>query len=146
MTVLAGLSHVSLSVRDLEVSELWYRKLFGLELLYEELQPHFDAVTLVHPPTGTIIVLIRHLMGSTARFDETRIGLDHLALAVPDRQALEAWEQQLSAAGIEHSPVTEVGYGWSLVFRDPDHIQLELFCFEGPGGRRDPPPDGQRRR
>ncbi len=123
---------MSLSVRDVEVSELWYRRLFGLELLFEERDDDYDAVTLFDPKTSLLVGLIHHRKGATARFDETRIGLDHLALAVPDRAALREWEEHLLAEGVEHSGIFEVEHGAALTFFDPDHITLELFCFENP--------------
>ncbi len=135
MPDITGISHVSLSVRDLEASELWYRELFGLELLFQEHQPRYDAVVLVHLATDTIIELQQHRIGPTARFDETRTGLDHLALGVADRASLGDWERKLTEAGIDHSPVTEVEHGAVVTFRDPDHIRLELFCLETPAER-----------
>lgn len=130
MPEITGISHVSLSVRDLAASELWYRELFGFELLFEELEPRYEAVVLVHVPTLTIVELQQHRIGPTARFDETRTGLDHLALAVADRASLAEWHGRLSELGIAHSPITEVEHGASITFRDPDHIRLELFCLE----------------
>jgi glyoxylase I family protein len=64
------------------------------------------------------------------RFDERAVGLDHLALRVPDRAALEAWAKHLDELGIAHSGVQEEVGGPLIVFRDPDNIQLELWAFD----------------
>ena len=63
-------------------------------------------------------------------FDERTIGLDHFALRVPDRAALEAWAQHLDEVGVQHSGVKEEVGGPLIVFRDPDDIQLELWAFD----------------
>jgi hypothetical protein len=79
-----------------------------------------------------VISLCHHFGSGSARFDETRTGLDHVSFGVEDRRALDDWEARLHDLGIEHSPVTETEFGWMLVFRDPDHIQLELFSRRRP--------------
>jgi catechol 2,3-dioxygenase-like lactoylglutathione lyase family enzyme len=66
-----------------------------------------------------------------------RVGLDHLAFAVADRTALDAWADRLSAAGVVHSPIApanSIPGAAVLVFRDPDNIQLELFTATPAGG------------
>jgi catechol 2,3-dioxygenase-like lactoylglutathione lyase family enzyme len=84
------------------------------------------------------------------RFDEHRIGLDHLSLGVADGAGLETWRDRLAERGIEHSPIVNGDLWDVLVFRDPDGIQLELF-FMKPGaaallaGRPGGPEAGRRR-
>ena len=74
---------------------------------------------------------IHHNSGNDgAPFDESRAGLDHFGFAVADRAALDAWAEKLDDLGIEHSGVrdiTEPVPFATLVFRDPDNIQLELI-------------------
>ena len=52
-----------------------------------------------------------HHVGLTVRmptvFDETAIGLDHLAFAVPTRAELSDWERRFAAAG--HVPLAGPG-------------------------------------
>ena len=73
---------------------------------------------------------MQHTNGIPNRFDERAVGLDHLALRVPDRAALEAWAKRLDDLGVEHSGVVDESAGPLIVFRDPDNIQLELWVFE----------------
>ena len=63
----------------------------------------------------------------TGAFDEQRVSLDHLAFSVADRDELQRWVTHLEAHGVTHSGILDIGYGPTLVFRDPDNIQLELF-------------------
>jgi catechol 2,3-dioxygenase-like lactoylglutathione lyase family enzyme len=125
---LTGVSHLGLTVRDLRASETWYCRVFGLERVHSDRGPHSESVTLRDPATDFVISLRHHFGSGSARFDETRTGLDHVSFGVVDRRGLDEWEQRLGDFGIEHSPITETEYGWILVLRDPDHIQLELFC------------------
>lgn len=63
------------------------------------------------------------------RFDENRIGLDHMSFTVSSRAALDDAVRVLDRHGIAHSEITDLGeaFGISiLIFRDPDNIQLEL--------------------
>ncbi len=64
------------------------------------------------------------------RFDENRVGLDHLSLKVRDRAELERAVQVLDELGVAHEPIKPIGHGAILECRDPDDIALELFSPE----------------
>jgi glyoxylase I family protein len=91
-------------------------------------------VFLRHSGLRARVGLTQHRDGAQEVFDETRVGLDHLAFAVADRSALEGWVSRLAAAGVVHSPIApanSIPGAAVLVFRDPDNIQLELFFDPG---------------
>ena len=72
------------------------------------------------------------LPGSPAgdRFDEHRIGLDHIAVGVKGgRAALEQLETALRELGAVSSGIQtdRAGELAMITFRDPDHIQWEFF-------------------
>ena len=76
--------------------------------------------------------------GSQGVFDETRVGLDHLAFAVADRDELDRWATRLATLSVVHSPIApdnSIPGASVLVLRDPDNIQLELVVDP-----TDPPP------
>ena len=53
-----------------------------------------------------------------AVFDETAIGLDHLAFAVPTRAELSDWERRFAAAGVIYTPAAGVrDRAWSAPCR-----------------------------
>jgi catechol 2,3-dioxygenase-like lactoylglutathione lyase family enzyme len=63
------------------------------------------------------------------RFDENRLGLDHVGFAVESRQHLIDLLAVLAdlgvpTAGIEFDPDGQSDY---VCFRDPDHIQVEFY-------------------
>ncbi len=65
-----------------------------------------------------------------AVFDETAIGLDHLAFAVPTRAELSDWERRFAAAGVIYTPAAPanpIPGAAVVVFRDHGNIQLELL-------------------
>jgi glyoxylase I family protein len=124
--------HLGLTVRDVEASERWYCAVLGFERVGEFHAPggERDKVFLRHPALRTRLGLTRHRSGDASRFDETRVGLDHLAFSVATRRELDEWSARFAAAGVTCSPVATANSipGASvLVFRDPDGIQLELF-------------------
>jgi glyoxalase family protein len=54
--------------------------------------------------------------------------LDHLAFAVPDATALQAWADHLTEAGIAHPGVVVENGNPTLQLRDPDGIAIELVA------------------
>lgn len=126
-----GVSHVALTVTDLDASVEWYTRLFAGTVLWEEHDdPKHEFVLVFAPPLA--IGLHRHSATEKGdAFAEARVGLDHISWQVPDKAGLEAWAKRLDELDIAHSPITEAPYGTVLVFRDPDNIQLEFFALPG---------------
>ncbi len=131
MPSFTGAAHLTLTVRNLGLSEAWYCELFGFERIHQEHRPHSDAVLLRDPGSSLVLSLRRHHGSGTARFDETRTGLDHVSFEVSSRQELEEWQERLAAHRVDHTPIAGTPFGAVLVFRDPDHIQLELSYRNG---------------
>ncbi len=131
-----GLHHVGLTVRDIAASEAWYNQVLGLVRAFAE--PHGTgegyAVVMTHPGSGLFLGLDHHPDADRRTFSELRTGLDHLALQVTSREALDEWITHLDAVGVEHGALfeTEEPVPHALVaFRDPDGIPIELFWFGG---------------
>lgn len=126
-----AIGHVAVTVTDLDVSRPWYQRLIGAEpVLDEDTDGGFHhTVFLVG---DTLLGLHEHPV--TTRddaFAETRIGLDHLAFACPDRDALTMWQRRLEDLDIAHGGIVDAHYGSGLSFRDPDGIALEFFALPG---------------
>lgn len=122
-----GISHLDLSVSDIDASTEWYLKVLGLkELTRSDLEGR-TMVVMIHPGTGLVIGLNQHDTVPVDRFDDRNVGLDHVGFNVPSRKDLDELEAKLTELGVEHSPVEDTPVGTALVFRDPDNIQLEFW-------------------
>lgn len=127
-----ALNHVAVTVRDLEVSSPWYRRLLGSDPVTDE---HDDAgyrhqVWLLDGGTG--FGLHQHDRAAPdEKFSEHRVGLDHVAFGCANRAELEDWVTRLDELGIEHGGIVDASYGSALSFRDPDGIALEFFALPG---------------
>ena len=131
--MISGLHHLGLTVRDAEASAAWYERVLDFERTgqFEAPDGARRKVFLRHPGFGIRLGLTQHRAATGKAFDETTVGLDHLAFAVADRDELEAWAARLSAAAVTHSPIApanSIPGAYVLVLRDPDNIQLELFA------------------
>lgn len=130
-----GIHHFSITVTDLEASLAWYQRLLGADRVPMKF-PHYGCEDtgwgelLVEPRSGVVIGLHTNTGNDGQVFDEARTGLDHVALNVASRSDLEAWTARLDALGIQHSGIRGGDQPFpfaTVVFRDPDNIQLELF-------------------
>ncbi|MDQ0094516.1 VOC family protein [Paeniglutamicibacter psychrophenolicus] len=120
-------SHIDLSVSDAESSARWYCDVLGLRRVRRADFENRIMIVLVHLATGLVIGLNQHASVPVARFDDRNVGLDHIGFSVAERADLDAWEEQLTALGVVHSPAQDTSNGAALVFRDPDNIQLEFW-------------------
>ncbi|OBB72884.1 VOC family protein [Mycobacterium sp. 852014-52144_SCH5372336] len=134
---ITGIHHISITVTDLEASLAWYQRLLGADRLPMKF-PHYEredtgyGELLIDPRSGVVIGLHTNTGNDGNQFDEARTGLDHVALNVASRDELDAWTRRLDELGIEHSGVRAADEPFpfaTVVFRDPDNIQLELFTI-----------------
>ena len=123
------IGHVVLTVRDLSVSVPWYEALLEAKpVLDEDTDPDLHHTVYL---LGNDTMLSLHQHGTPAPeggFSEFRVGLDHVAFGVADRDELEKWARRLDELGVAHGEIKDAGYGSGLSFRDPDGIALELFA------------------
>jgi len=122
-----AITHVAVTVSDLDRSREWYRQLIGADpVLDEETGPFHHVVWLI----GGSLLGIHGFpdLASTEPFDERRPGLDHVAFGCSSRTTLEEWERRLNELGIVNGGIVDAPYGSGLSFRDPDNIALEFFA------------------
>jgi glyoxylase I family protein len=132
---ITGIHHFSVTVRDLEASVAWYQRVFRADRVPMTF-PHYEredsgyGVLLVDQRSGLAIGLHTNTGNDGGEFDEARTGLDHVGFNVASRTELQAWATWLDKLGVEHSGIRTGDQPFpfaTLVFRDPDNIQLELF-------------------
>jgi catechol 2,3-dioxygenase-like lactoylglutathione lyase family enzyme len=126
MPGLQGLSHLGFSVRDVSAAARFWTEVFGFRAVVEEAGFCF----LIRVDVGLAIGLGDHDGTVTGSFDEHRVGLDHVALAVPDLPGLHAWARWLDEHGVPHSGVVPSDAGSHLNLRAPDAFPVELFVLD----------------
>ena len=132
---ITGIHHFSPTVSDVEASAAWYEQVFSMfrvpiTFAHHEREETGYAVLLIDPVSGLAIGLHHNEGNEGEPFDEARTGLDHIGFNVPTREALDAWATKLDSLGIAHSGVRDITDPTpfaTLVFRDPDNIQLEFI-------------------
>jgi catechol 2,3-dioxygenase-like lactoylglutathione lyase family enzyme len=114
-----GLDHVAFAVADQSASAAWYRRLLGLQSVHEETWGGVPMMLVGNGGTGLALF--------QARQDRPG-GFRHVALRVT-RSQYEAAKRQFLDEGI---PFDEQDHtvSWSVYFRDPDGIELELTTYE----------------
>lgn len=124
--------HFKLTVADPTRSRDFYTDLLGFQVVGE-----FGPVVLVSNRSvmiglGPAPEPARAI--SNDRFDENRVGLDHLSFGVESRAALDQAVRIFDQRGVPHGEITDLGEAFGIcvvMFRDPDHIQLELTSPRG---------------
>ena len=133
---ITGIHHFSVTVRDIEASAAWYQRVFRADRVPMTF-PHYEredtgyGELLVEPRSGLAIGLHTNTGNNGSQFDEAQTGMDHVGFNVSGREELDAWLSWLDELGVEHSGIRtgDVPFPYAtVVFRDPDNIQLELFA------------------
>ena len=129
MSDFPSMTHVAVTVTDLERSTRWYGELFGAPaVLDEDEQVGNFHHTVFLIGGGQLFGLHTHPAAANDVFDEHRTGLDHVAFSCRDRAELAKWAARLDQLGVEHGGIKDAHYGSGVSFRDPDGIALEFFA------------------
>ena len=122
-----GAHHLRLTVSDLERSLRFYTEVLGFEL---RVRFGPNSVFLHDGTMGLGLNTPWHEVSpGELRFDEARVGLDHLAFRVASPEDVQRAAERLDALGVARSEVKDGRIPGSklIVFRDPDNIQLEYY-------------------
>ena len=118
----SGLNHIIMTIKDVEKSKAFYGDLLGFEI-----KTIADGFLFVTGGVGIFFFQSKHPI-SDDRFNEFRIGLDHLSFTAPSEEALQRLAEHLQASGVDTQGVETYFTGNKYVaFRDPDNIQLEYW-------------------
>jgi catechol 2,3-dioxygenase-like lactoylglutathione lyase family enzyme len=122
-----GVHHLRLTVSDVARAVRFYTDVLGFRKLMDLNPGAFLSNGSVGLGIGPHPFPDRAQKGD--RFDENRVGLDHLSFAVPTRRALDDAARVLDQHGVAHSEIRDLGEAFGicvLIFRDPDNVQLEV--------------------
>jgi len=121
--MLGPVHHIALRITQLGRSIEFYKELFGFQVVVQ-----LPDVTILS--NGALILGLRDQDAhSDDRFDEFRVGLDHVSFTVGSRADLDRAIRILDQWGAPHGEIEDLGSDFGLyvlAFRDPDNIQLEL--------------------
>jgi glyoxylase I family protein len=131
-----GIHHLRLTVTDIKRSREFYTELLGFDIAAES-PPEGDPTAEAAYPVlwggivmirGNLLLGLRPVAKPGDRFDEDRVGLDHLSFSVTTRAELDQALKLFDERGVPHGPIKDLeGFGICVLpFRDPDNIQIEL--------------------
>jgi glyoxylase I family protein len=136
-----GIHHLRLTVTDIARSREFYTGLLGFDVAVESPPDEdpaadeayrvlFGGVVMMR---GSLLLGLRPVAQAGDRFDEDRVGLDHLSFSVGSHADLEAARQIFDEKGVPHGEIRPLpSFGiYVLPFRDPDNIQVELTAPMG---------------
>jgi glyoxylase I family protein len=133
---LGNIHHVRLTVTDIKRSREFYTDLLGFDVAVAAPDSHDPKSDPSYPvlwggvvmAKGNYLLGLRPVAAKGDRFDEDRVGLDHLSFSVDSRAALDKAIRVLDERKVPHGEVRELtSFGICVLpFRDPDNIQLEL--------------------
>jgi glyoxylase I family protein len=119
--------HLTLTVTDMDRARDFYTNVLGFQVATEfgprVLLSNGSVLLALTPPPDPAQA------PGNDRFNENRVGLDHLSFAVESRDDLERAAHLLDERGVSRGEIKDLGPGFGIyvmAFRDPDNIQLEL--------------------
>jgi len=136
MAVTIGFNHVAVTTADLDRMKQFYADAFDGVVTFEM------SATEDHPRMAIIDLGAGAALNAFEVPEESIIGdrrsqggrgpIDHYGLAVDSLDTLQALCGRLVDAGAEIGEIQRLGQEWSLFFRDPDGLELEVCCRADP--------------
>ncbi|MEP7201540.1 MAG: VOC family protein [Ilumatobacteraceae bacterium] len=130
MPVTSGFNHVATLTTDMDRTVQFYRDAFEAELVFEmdakADHPRMSILDLGGGAALNVFEVDSSDMVGDRRKQGHRGAIDHYALAVESKDVLEQIKGRLVSAGAEIGEIQRLGSEWSLFFRDPDGMELEV--------------------
>ncbi len=132
MPVTSGFNHVATITADLDRIVGFYTSVFEARKIFEmgarKDHPRMAIVDLGGGAALNIFETTPDQIIGDRRRQGGRGPIDHFALAVDSRRTLDDVRDRLAAAGTDIGEIQRLGDEWSLFFRDPDGMELEVCC------------------
>lgn len=136
------LHHTAYVTHDVEATVKFYTEVLGMKLVSTVID---DAVPSTGDPWPYLHLFFQMQDGSTVAFFES-VGLpkappvahpaynifNHLAMDVGSREEVDRWAERFRKLGIEFVGPTDHGIIYSIYFKDPNDLRLELTATTDP--------------
>ena len=132
MPLSAGLNHVATLTANLDRLVDFYTAAFEAEKVFEMAAEGDHPRMAILALGGGAALNVFEVEESSIIGERRKMGgrgaIDHFAVAVESVAVLEGMRDRLTSAGAEVGEIQRLGDEWSLFFRDPDGMELEVCC------------------
>jgi catechol 2,3-dioxygenase-like lactoylglutathione lyase family enzyme len=129
-----GFNHVATMTADLDRLVDFYKQAFGAKIEAEIPKRDDHPRMIILDLGGGAALNAFEIDADDIIGERTRMGgrgpIDHYGLAVDSLATLEAVRDRFEAMGVDMGEIHQLGTMWSLFFRDPDGMELEV-CAPG---------------
>ncbi len=133
MPISQGFNHVATLTTNMDLTVAFYEQAFEAVVVFEiprrDDHPWMKIVDLGGGAALNVFEVDAADIIGDRRRQGGRGAIDHFGLAVDSLATLEAMRQRLIDAGAQEvGEIQRLGADWSLFFRDPDGMELEVLC------------------
>lgn len=133
MAITSGFNHVATLTSDMDRTVRFYEEAFEGAVTFEvpkrDDHPWMKIIDLGGGAALNIFEVDETALIGERRQVGGRGAIDHFGLAVDSLATLEAVRDRIEAAGAQEvGTIQQLGHEWSLFFRDPDGMELEVCC------------------
>jgi len=128
-----GVNHVATLTASMHTTVRFYEQVFGASVTFEMAKrddhPWMKILDLGGEASLNVFEVPAEEIIGQRRTQGARGAIDHFALAVGSRSALESVRERLLASEAQEvGTIQQLGHELSLFFRDPDGMELEVCC------------------
>ncbi len=130
MPITSGFNHVATLTTDIDRTVRFYRDAFQAVVVFEmEAKDDHPRMVILDLGGGAALNVFEvdpaDIIGERGQQGH-RGAIDHYAVAVDSKDVLEQVKERLTTAGADIGEIQRLGSEWSLFFRDPDGMELEV--------------------
>jgi catechol 2,3-dioxygenase-like lactoylglutathione lyase family enzyme len=133
MPLTNGFNHVATLTTDMDLTVGFYEQAFDAVVTHEiakrDDHPWMKVLDLGGGAALNVFEASADEIVGERRRQGGRGAIDHYALSVDSYSTLEQVKERMTAAGAQEvGEIQQLGDIWSLFFRDPDGMELEVCC------------------